>query len=87
MACRLFIAAHGLLSSCGAQAPGHMGSSLRHVGSLVEAHGLSSCGARAKLPCSMWDLSSLTRDQTRISCIGRWILYHWTTKEVPVIPF
>ena len=28
----------------------------------VEARGLSSCGAQALLPCSMWDLSSLTRD-------------------------
>ena len=27
----------------------------------------------------MWDLCSLTRDQT---CIWRWILSHWTTKEV-----
>ena len=27
--------------------------------------------------------SSWPRDQTRVSCIGRWILYHWVTKEVP----
>ena len=32
-------------------------------------------------PC-MWDLSSPTRDQTRIPCIGRWILTHWTAREV-----
>ena len=32
----------------------------------------------------MWDLSSPTRDRTRIPCIGRRILYHWTTGEVPV---
>ena len=33
----------------------------------------------------MWDLSSLTRDdQTNVPCIARWILNHWTTKEVPV---
>ena len=25
--------------------------------------------------------SSQTRDQTCISCIGRWILYHWATRE------
>ena len=31
----------------------------------------------------MWDLSFLTRDRTCIPCIGRWILYHWTTREVP----
>ena len=26
--------------------------------------------------------SSQTRDRTCVPCIGRWILYHWTTKEV-----
>ena len=31
----------------------------------------------------MWDLSSPTRDRTRVPCIGRWILDHWTTREVP----
>ena len=31
----------------------------------------------------MWDLSSLTRDQTRVPFIVRRILYHWTTREVP----
>ena len=31
----------------------------------------------------MWDLSSLTRDGTRVPCIVRRILYHWTTGEVP----
>ena len=30
----------------------------------------------------MWDLSSLTRDQTRSPCIARWILNHWNTREV-----
>ena len=41
--------------------------------------------SQAQLPCSMWDLSSasLTRDQTHIPCTGRWILNHWTTREVP----
>ena len=32
------------LSSCATQAPERMGSSLQHVGSLVEACELSSCG-------------------------------------------
>ena len=50
---------------------------------LVEARELSSCGMRAWLPHSMWDLSSLSGDQTRVPCIARWILYHWTTREVP----
>ena len=30
----------------------------------------------------MWDLSSLTRDQTCVSCIGSQILNHWTTRKV-----
>ena len=32
---------------------------------------------------SMWDLSSWTRNQTRVSCFARWTLNHWTTREVP----
>ena len=44
---------------------------------------LSSCGSRAYLPCSMWDLGSPNRDQTHIPYIGRWILKHWATREVP----
>ena len=28
--------------------------------------------------------SSQTRDQTRVPCIGRWILNHWTTREVRI---
>ena len=31
----------------------------------------------------MWDLNSLPRDRTPVPCIGRWILHHWTTREVP----
>ena len=63
--------------------------SLRCAGflSLDEARGLSSCGTRAELPCSMWDVSSPTRDWTRVLCIGRRFLYHWTTREVPAIFF
>ena len=35
------------------------------------------------MPCGMWGLSSPTRDRIRVPCIGRRILYHWTTREVP----
>ena len=57
---------------------------LQHAGSFTVAHGLqsaqlSSCCTRAYLPQSMWDLSSPTRDQTCIPCIGRQLLDHWTT--------
>ena len=31
----------------------------------------------------MWDLSSLTRDQTHVPCVAGQILNHWTTREVP----
>ena len=33
-------------------------------------------------PWDMWDLSSLSRDQTRNPCNGRQSLNHWTTREV-----
>ena len=36
-------------------------------------------------PHSMWNLSSLTRDRTRAPCIGRRILNHWITREIPVL--
>ena len=29
--------------------------------------------------------SSQTRDWTRISCTGRWILYHWATREAQLV--
>ena len=32
---------------------------------------------------SMWVLNSPTRDQNCVPFIVRWILNHWTTKEVP----
>ena len=34
------------------------------------------------LSCSMWDLSSLTRDGTQVPCIGRQILNNWNSREV-----
>jgi len=45
--------------------------------------GLSSCVRWAWLPGGMWDLSYLTRNGTWVPCIGRQILSHWTTREVP----
>ena len=40
----------------------------------------------ATLPL-MWDLNSLTRDLTHTPCIGRQVLHHWATREVPHILF
>ena len=87
----LFVAVHRLLSSCGMQVFSSLVvarelCSLWHAGSLVEARKLSSCGAWDSLPHGMWDLSSPTRDQTRVPCSGRQILYYWTTRKVPGIP-
>ena len=44
---------------------------------------LSSCRTWAEMPHGMWDISSPTRDQTHVPCIGRWMLNYWTTREVP----
>ena len=46
----------------------------RGVGS-VAGHGLN---------CLCHVESSLSRDQTRVPCIGKWIFSHWTTREVQV---
>ena len=74
----------------------HTGSSSRHAGSFVVVlgllsscnYGLHSCSTWALQlwrGCSIWDLSSPTRDQTHVPCTGRQILNHWTTREVPLI--
>jgi len=52
-----------------------------------KVHRLSSCSAQALLPCGLWDLGSPTRDWTNVLCIAKWILNHWTTREVPYRPF
>ena len=62
-----------------------IGSQLQHMGSFVAVCRLLSCGVPAQLPHSTWDFSSWTRDQTCIPCIGRGILNHWITREVPLI--
>ena len=67
--CWVFTVACGGFSGCGAQ-------SLKQAGSVVA----SSTWA---LFHGMQDLSSPTKDQTPITCIRRWILNHWTTREVP----
>ena len=52
------------------------------LSSHVAEHGLQgSVFVRHGLSCPT--ASSWTRDQTHIPCTGRWILIHWTTREVP----
>ena len=67
-----------VLCSCSVQA--HCSSFLSLQSTCSRACGLSSCGAWAQLPHIMWDLPD--QDRTHVSCIGRWILNHWTTREV-----
>ena len=52
------------------------------LGLCWDTQAFSCHGAQASLPYGMWDLSSPTRDQTPVCCIGRQILNHWTTREV-----
>ena len=79
--CWVFIAAASGFPVCSLQAPEHTGLGVAVCGPL------SRCGAQAQLPCSLWDLSSPTRDRTCVPCIGRWILNLWTTREVPFLSF
>ena len=59
---------------------------MQHAGSFVEGHRLfSSCGSRASLLRGLWDLGSLTRDQTGVPCIVSQILNQWATREVLAI--
>ena len=37
----------------------------------------------SSLLCSMWGFSLPTQDQAHIPCIGRWVLNHGTTRDVP----
>ena len=68
----------GLLSSCSARASHCSGFSC--CVSRAQGHtGFRSCGTRYT-----WHVgSSRTRDWTHAPCIGRRILNHWTSREVP----
>ena len=76
----------GLVPSCGAQAllPWDMlnlpGPGIKPISPALAGRFLSTVPPGR---LSMWNLSSPTRDQTRVLCIARWILSHWTTREVP----
>ena len=53
------------------------------TGSIVVAHTGSTKLWHLVAPQHMG--SSQIRDRTHVSCIGRWILYHWATREAPVL--
>ena len=44
--------------------------------------GLNSCAAVKSLHAPRHVGSSRTKDRTHVPCVGRWVLNHWTTKEV-----
>ena len=75
--CRAQASRCGNISCCGARALGCLGFS--SCGSWALEHKFNSCGARQLLH-SMWDL-------TCVSCFGRWVLYHWATRETLVDVF
>ncbi|KAB0380670.1 hypothetical protein FD755_008454 [Muntiacus reevesi] len=51
---------------------------------LRSTYWVSSRDAWAQLPLGMWDLRSATRYQTRVPGIGKQILKHWMTRELPL---
>ena len=59
------------------QNPGTEG--LLHLKVFIWSHNFFFLAA----PHGMWDLSSPTKDQTHIPCIGRQSLNHWTSREIP----
>ena len=52
---------------------------------LLRSTGLGARGLQQLWPPSLaapWHMGfSQIRDQTHVSCIGRWILYHWATRQ------
>ena len=47
-------------------------------------HGIFQARILEWVAISSFRGSSQPKDQTRVSCIGRWVLYHWATWEVPI---
>ena len=48
--------------------------------------GILQAGILQWVAISSFRESSQPRDQTHISCIGRWVLYHWATWKAPFLP-
>ena len=55
------------------------------AGSFLWCTRLSSCGTGSATPQHVG--SSWTRDRACVPCIARWILNHWTTREVSIFSF
>ena len=48
-------------------------------------HGISQARILEHVVISSSRGSSQSRDRTYVSCIGRWVLYHWATREALMI--
>ena len=86
--CRLLIEVAFSLWSMGSRALRLLW--LQHVGLVVAAPWLQSTGLIVwctGLVVPRHVGSSWIRDWTCVFCIGRWILYHWATREAPPIYF
>ena len=73
-----------LLGTTGSRVWGFTSCGLLVAGSLVAAPRLQSTGRQlwcTGLVAPQHVGSSRTRDRTRVSCIGRWILYHRATRK------
>ena len=77
----LFVAVRGLLIVATSLAAKHgpegvqaSVAAAQSVGSLAVAPGLAALQQAG---------SSWSRDQTCVSCIGRWVPNHWTAREAP----
>ena len=76
--CSAWVSHCGGFSFFRAQAVGLTGFS--SCSSWAPEHRLNSCDIWALLLRSMWDLPR-SRIWTRVSCIGRWSVYQWATRE------
>ena len=79
MLCRLFSSCWERGLRCGGVQASHRGG-LSCCGFWALEHGPSSCSVALQPVESSW-----IRDRTRVSCIGRQILYHGATREAPVL--
>ena len=69
----------GGVTRCAAWALGLGG--LSSCSSQALEHRLNGCGAQTYLRQHLG--SPWVRDWTCVSCVGQWILYHWSTTEAP----
>ena len=75
-------------SCCGAQALGQAGFRSCSTCTVAVARGLWNTGLMVvvhRLSCSVAARIFLDKGPTCVSCIGRWSLYYWATREAPSI--